>query len=118
MSTISELKSGAPLVRAMKLGPFFAARQSAFIGAWTHYSFTARALQSWSSHVGGMLAFVLGCITVLYIMGNRDLFTAELGGLALTYAAVVPCEKPPPRHHDYGEGLGRAPTPLDGGATT
>lgn len=90
MSTISELKSGAPLVRAMGLGSFFAARQSAFVGAWTHYSFMARALQSWSSHVGGMLAFVLGSTTALYIVGNRSMFSAELGGLALTYAAVVP----------------------------
>lgn len=90
MSTISEFKAGAALMRAMELTPFFAARQSAFIGEWSHISYMARALQSWSSHVGGMLAFLLGSTTALYIVGNRALFTEELGGLALTYATVVP----------------------------
>jgi ABC-type multidrug transport system fused ATPase/permease subunit len=90
MSTLSEIKFGAPLIRAMHLSPFFAARESAFIGAWTHYSFITLSLQSWSSHVGGILAFILGCTTALYIVGNRSLFSQEIGGLALTYAAVVP----------------------------
>jgi len=34
MSTITELKSGAPLIRAMHLTPFFAQRQSEFVGEW------------------------------------------------------------------------------------
>ena len=74
----------------MSLTPYLATRQSKFIGEWAHYSFMALALQTWSSHVGGILAFVLGTSTALYIMGNRALFSEEKGGLALTYATVVP----------------------------
>jgi len=90
MSNIAEIKVGTPLVRAMRLGSFFAARQSAAIGAWARFSYLSRAMQSWSAHVGGSLAFVFGVATFFFIIGNRASFGVAEGGLALTYAVVAP----------------------------
>ncbi|EOD30380.1 hypothetical protein EMIHUDRAFT_40958, partial [Emiliania huxleyi CCMP1516] len=90
MSNIAEIKVGTPLVRAMRLGSFFAARQSAAIGAWARFSYLSRAMQSWYAHVGGTLVFIFGVATFFIIIGNRASFGVAEGGLALTYAVVLP----------------------------
>ncbi|KAL1500520.1 hypothetical protein AB1Y20_013176 [Prymnesium parvum] len=90
MSTISEVKAGAPIIRPMKLHDFFRQRQSANVTEWTVLSYFMRAGQSFIGHLTCQLTFLFGCASILQLMITRGDRTIETNGLAITYAVIVP----------------------------
>ena len=77
MSSVNELKNGTPIIRAMRLQPFFTRRQSLHVEEWTRKNYYVRALQAWLGHVGSFLAFIFGTTTTFVLLGTRDERSAE-----------------------------------------
>lgn len=90
LSTIGEIKNGAPLIRAMKVEDFLSQRQSENIMEWARLNFMARALQTFTAHAGSAIALALSLSTTLYVVGHRESIPTRTGALALTYSVITP----------------------------
>ena len=90
MTTSSEAKSGAALIRCMGITPFFSRRQAGFAEAWAHVTFIMRCLMTWANIACTALVFAMSTITAFYIMATRTERTVEASSLTLTYAIMLP----------------------------
>ena len=90
LSSVYEIKLGAPIVRAMGFAPFFARRAAAAIERWASLVYYQRALQTWGQHVSSHLSFLLCGTCSVYLVATREERSAELGALTLTYVLMLP----------------------------
>ena len=90
MTCLSEVKNGAPLIRAMHFTHFFAKRQSAFIEEWVRLNMYSRYFIVWMSHTASFVSTVIGGGSVLILIGTRHNRQPSENALGLTYAGFVP----------------------------
>ena len=89
LSALTELRNGAPMIRAMQLEEYFGSRQRALIEEWAGLSFHQKALNSWGL-VQASYSALLSLGVALYLIATRDEHSPALVALAITYAYVVP----------------------------
>ena len=90
MSTVSECKSGAAMIRCMGFTGFLGKRQAANVEAWAASNYFVRALQTWAGVAGTYVVFVMSTATAFYIFATRADRTLAASSLALTYAVIMP----------------------------
>ena len=89
LSGLTEIRTGAPIIRAMGLEAFFAERQRSFIEEWAGLAFHHKALNSWGL-VNASYSAVLSLGIALYLIATREQHNPALMALAVTYAYVLP----------------------------
>ena len=87
---MSEIKNGAAVIGSMKLHRFFLLRMSRSVQQWASLNYYTKAMQSWLAHMNNITACTLGGTAAFFLLATRENRTVERGGLALTYALLVP----------------------------
>ena len=91
LSTINEMKQGAPITRALGTDTFLARRCRAAVARWARLSFHNKALNVWGAQVRLLASCVLtlgaACFYMATRSSGRDAAVASLG---LTYAGQIP----------------------------
>ena len=90
MTTTSEAKSGAALIRCMGFTRFFADRQARFVESWAHVIYIMRCLMAWANLASTAVVFIMSTSTAFYIMATRSERPREASSLTLTYAVMLP----------------------------
>ena len=89
LTGLTEIRIGAPAIRAMALQPFFAVRQRKLIETWAGFAFHEKALKSWGL-VNASFSAILSLGVGLYLIATREQHNPALSALAVTYAYVLP----------------------------
>ena len=90
MTCISEVKQGAPLIRAMRLNSFFRARQTAFIDTWVRYYLYSRYFIVWGAYGSAFLSSLVGGTMISVLLATRESRSFTETALGLTYAGFLP----------------------------
>ena len=87
---VHTMRGGAPVIRAMDFGEFFARRAAVHVEEWARLIYAQKALQTWGQHCSGHVTFALGGATSFYLVATRETRDKETAALTCTYAFMLP----------------------------
>ena len=91
LSTVNEMKQGAPIFRALRVEGFMAGRCRACVSRWSGLSFHHKALNVWGAQVVLFSSCFLALAAAFFFIGFRNPSQdASIAALGLTYAGQVP----------------------------
>jgi hypothetical protein len=90
ISSVHEMRLGAPIIRVMNVLPFFTGRLATFADEWANMHYLFKSIQMWGGHVTNYIVCGLGASAAFYLMATRNERAPELAGLVMTYSLLTP----------------------------